>query len=350
MRRLAATALSLFLIAACGGGKDDDEARTTTTRKATTTTAAVEADIAAGAFPLTGLPGNNSPNLGRITLAVKYDNAPKARMQAGLNRADVVYEEKVEDGVTRFLALFHSTEPTEPIGPIRSARTTDIALVAPLKRPLFAYSGTNDVFQRAIDTAPLIDVSPNKANVYFRQKGRPAPYNLFSRTSAFFGLAPQGAAPPPPLFAYRAEGAPFDGAGITPANGVNVVYKGRNITTIADWTWNAGAGVYERSTDGVPHVDAIDNSRVNAKNLIVQFADYVDTGQRDTSGEPVPEGKLIGEGEAWIFSDGKLVKGRWSKASMEAVTVFTDSAGKKVRLAPGRTWLEIPPPGAATLR
>ena len=348
MRRLAATVLALSLVAACGGGDDDEAASTTTTEKSTTTT--LQADIAEGAFPLTGQPGNNSPNLSRVTLAIKYDNAPKARMQAGLNRADVIYEEKVEDGVTRFLALFHSDEPTEAIGPIRSARTTDIALLVPLNRPLFAYSGTNDVFQKAIDTAPLVDLSPNKANVYFRQRGRPAPYNLFSTTRAFFGLAPQGAQPPPNLFAYRAEGAPFEGAGIAPANGVNVVYKGRNITTIADWTWNASAGVYERSTDGVPHLDAIDNSRVNAKNLIVQFADYVDTGERDTSGEPVPEGKLVGEGEAWIFSDGKLVKGRWSKASMEAVTVFTDSDGKKVRLAPGRTWLEIPPPGSATLR
>lgn len=351
MRRTAAIllAISLSVLAACGGGGEEEAATTTTTKKATTTTA-VEADIAPGSFPLTGTPASGSANASRIALAVKYDNAPKARMQAGLNRADVVYEEKVEDGVTRFLAIFHSDQPTEAIGPIRSARTTDIALAVPLKRPLFAYSGTNDTFQRAIDQAPLVDVSPNKANVYFRQRGRAAPYNLFARASDFFGLAPQGAVPPPPLFAYRAEGAPFEAAGIAPGNGVNVVYKGRRVTTIADWTWNAAAGVYERSTDGVPHVDAIDNSRVSAKNLIVQFADYVDTGQRDTSGEPVPEAKLVGEGEAWVFSDGKLVKGRWSKASMEAVTVFTDSAGKKLRLAPGRTWVEIPPPGTSTLR
>ena len=350
MRRLAAIVLALSLVAACGGGDDEEATTSTTTEKKAPTTTALEADIAEGAFPLTGLAGNNSPNLSRITLAVKYDNAPKARMQAGLNRADVVYEEKVEDGVTRFLALFHSDEPTEAIGPIRSARTTDIALMVPLKRPLFAYSGTNDVAQRQIDAAPLVDLSPNRANVYFRQKGRAAPYNLFSRTSALFALAPQGSQPPPPLFAYRGEGAAFEGAGVAPANGVTVVFKGRRITTTTDWTWNAGAGVYERSTDGAAHVDPIDNSRVTARNVIVQFADYVDTGVRDTSGEPVPEGKLVGEGEAWILSDGKVVKGRWSKSSMEAVTVFTDSAGKKIRLAPGRTWGEIPPPGTSTLQ
>ena len=341
--------LSLSLVAACGGGDDDEAATSTTTEKATTTTA-LQADIAEGAFPLSGLAGNNSPNLGRITLAVKYDNAPKARMQAGLNRADVVYEEKVEDGVTRFLALFHSDEPTEAIGPIRSARTTDIALLVPLNRPLFAYSGTNDVFQAAINAAPLVDLSPNKANVYFRQKGRPAPYNLFGRTSDFFARAPQGAQPPPPLFAYRAEGAPFEGAGVAPAAGVTVTFRGRNITTVTDWTWDASAGVFKKGVDGQPHIDPLTNEQVNAKNVIVQTAEYVNTAERDQSGEPVPEAKLVGEGEALIFSDGKVVKGRWSKASMEAVTVFTDSSGKKVRLHPGRTWVLIPPPGSATLR
>lgn len=349
MRRLAAALLALSVVAACGGGDDEEAAPTTTTEKATTTTTA-QADIAAGAFPLTGLPGNNSPNLGRITLAVKYDNAPKARMQAGLNRADVVYEEKVEDGVTRFLALFHSDQPDQAIGPIRSARTTDIALLVPLKRPLFAYSGTNPVFQAAIDAAPLVDLSPNKANVYFRQKGRPAPYNLFANTGDFFARSPAGAQPPPPLFAYRADGAPFEGAGVAPAGGVTVVFRGRRVITTTDWTWDAGAGLYKKSVDGQPHIDPLTNEQVNAKNVIVQIAEYVNTAERDQSGEPVPEGKLVGEGEAWIFSDGKVVKGRWSKASMEAVTVFTDSSGQKVRLHPGRTWVLIPPPGSATLR
>lgn len=348
MRRISAAVLALALLAACGGGGDEDAATTTTSQAPTTT--AVEPDIAPGAFPLTGIAANDSPNLGRIALAVKYDNAPKARMQAGLNRADVVYGEKVEDGVTRFLAIFHSDAPAEAIGPIRSARTTDIALAVPLNRPLFAYSGTNATFQRAIDSAPLVDVSPNKANVYFRQPGRAAPYNLFARAADFFGRAPQGSAAPPPLFAYRAEGRPFEGAGIAPASGVTVVYRGRRITTTAEWTWDAGAGVYRLATDGQPHVDPLDNQQVNARNLIVQITEYVDTGQRDQSGEPVPEAKLVGEGEAWILSDGKVVKGKWSKASMEAVTVFTDASGKKARLAPGRTWVEIPPPGSATLR
>ncbi len=347
MRRSAGVLAIALLVAACAGGGDDDAATSTT--RAPTTTTAPDPDIAAGAFPLTGTPANGSPNATRVALAVKYDNAPKARMQHGLNRADVIYEEKVEDGVTRFLALFHSTD-ADPIGPVRSARTTDIALAVPLRRPLFAYSGTNTTFQRAIDAAPLVDLSFDKVNVYYRERSRPAPYNIYASTKALFGLAPQGSTSPPPLFAYRVAGRPFTGAGVAAATGVDLTYAGENITTRVDWTWDSRLGAFVRKTDGQQHVDAIDNQPVTATSLIIQIVDYVDTGERDTSGAVVPEGKLVGEGEAWVLSDGKVVKGRWSKSSMEAVTRYTDSEGNVIRITPGRTWIELPPPGGAVLR
>jgi len=75
----------------------------------------------------------------------------------------------------------------------------------------------------------------------------------------------------------------------------------------------------------------------------VQFIDYHDTGIRDRSNSPVPEGQLVGSGQAWIFTDGMVIKGHWSKASASAVTSYTDDAGKPVLLTPGRTWIELPP-------
>ena len=55
----------------------------------------------------------------------------------------------VEGGYTRLAAVFHST-PADPVGPIRSARSTDIALLAPLYHPLFSYSGANRDFQKLV--------------------------------------------------------------------------------------------------------------------------------------------------------------------------------------------------------
>ena len=105
--------------------------------------------------PLTGLPGNYGDRLDRTALVVKIDNGePKARPQVGINQADVVYEERVEGSVTRLLAVFHSTDSV-PVGPVRSARTSDIAIFTPLNHPYFAWSGANPTFARRIRAATL---------------------------------------------------------------------------------------------------------------------------------------------------------------------------------------------------
>src|SRR5688572_22070247 len=56
--------------------------------------------------PLTGVEAGGA-DLTRPVHAVKIDNAPKARPQVGMPQADVVYEELVEGGLTRFLVVLH---------------------------------------------------------------------------------------------------------------------------------------------------------------------------------------------------------------------------------------------------
>ncbi len=61
--------------------------------------------------PLTGetLPGDKQPP-NRPVLAVKVENTPDAQPLAGLQGADIVYEEVVEGGITRFVVLFNCDE------------------------------------------------------------------------------------------------------------------------------------------------------------------------------------------------------------------------------------------------
>lgn len=343
MRRRSVSSVLLassLLVAACGGGDDDDGdlAAATTTAAPGTTVAAPAGDAA----PLTGLPQADAGRRARVALVVKLDNAPKGRPQAGINQADVVVVEKVEDGITRLFTIFQ-TNDADPVGPVRSARSTDVALVTPLNRPLFAYAGTNAAFQALVNAAPLVDVGFNKASGdYRRQGGRPAPYNLFSNTSALVKRAPGGSKAPPALFTYRAAG---QAAGGDAAGGARVEYRGKNVTTRVDYAWDAAAGGWKRSQDGTPHVDTA-GAQVTPKNLVVQFVTYRDTGQRDRSGAVVDEAELVGQGEAWVFTDAKVVKGRWSKPTAEAVTAYTDAAGAPVGLTPGTTWVELTPAGA----
>lgn len=348
MRRLSTPllVLALTVTAACGGGDDKEKATTTTAPpETTTTTAAAAPGFPAGAAPLTALPAVPE-KLNRAALVVKVDNAPKGRPQAGLLQADLVIVEKVEDGVTRLFTVFQSQD-ADPVGPVRSARSTDIALVSSLNRPLFSYAGTNATFQGLVNTAPLVDVGINKApGEYRRDGGRPAPYNLYSSTAKLFAKAPAGSGAPAPQFTYRLNNAPVANAGAAPIAHVHIDYVGKNVTTRVDYDWDAAAGTWKRVQDGTPHVDA-GGGQVSPRNVIVQFTEYVDTGQRDTSNTVVPEGKVIGSGEAWIFTDGKIVKGTWSKPDPATATSYKDSAGAPIAITPGITWIELPPPGAA---
>ena len=143
-------------------------------------------------FPLTGLPAPSATVADAPVLAVKIDNAAAARPQTGLDRADVIIEEVVEGGVTRFLALFQS-QGSDPVGPVRSVRPVDPALLTPFGGG-FAYSGGTKRFINNLRRAPIADVGVDLLPAaYFRGTQAKAPYNLYSSTSALRAAAVRGA-------------------------------------------------------------------------------------------------------------------------------------------------------------
>jgi hypothetical protein len=331
-------ALALLGSAACSsGGKH----AAPTTSTATAAAPAVEP----GADPLTGLHAQPGPPA-RPALVVKIDNAPKARPQAGVNDADVVVEEGVEGGVTRFGAIFHSRD-ADSVGPVRSARSTDISFAGQLGRPLFAYSGANGVFADLLRKSPLIDIGVGRVpTAYHREPGRPAPYNLFSATPPLFAAGAGDAAVPAPLFSYRPAGEAAPAAGSEKAGRIQGQWKGRIVTTVI-YQWDEAAKGWARSQDGGPHLDAR-GLLVAPENVVFQVVRYHDTGLVDASGAAVPEAELIGDGEAWVLTDGRLIKGRWARPGPEAITSYTNASGAAVRLTPGRTWIELVPVGNLT--
>jgi DUF3048 family protein len=301
-----------------------------------------------GDSPLTGI-GVGGYATGHPALVVKIDNVAKARPQAGINEADVVFEEMVEGGFTRLAAVFHST-PADPVGPIRSARSTDIALLAPLYHPLFSYSGANRDFQKLVRESSMIDVGvDNFPGKYFRQKGRTAPNNLFSNTSALHSLASPEAQAPPPLFSYREGGTRPSEPNCRPVSRVQATwtYQGKSNTNVS-YDWNPGADQWTRIQNGALHVDTAGRA-VGPTNVIFQFVTYHDTGYVDSSGAKVPEADVVGRGEAWILSAGYLCPVTWEKRDNHDVTVFRGIDGKYARLLPGRTWVELALVGRGTM-
>jgi hypothetical protein len=340
----------LLLVLRGGGGEDTAEVP----RASTTTTTTEAPQRERPVWPLTGVPieGPDARRLARRpALVVKIDNgdpssgSPGARPQAGVNAADVVFEEMVEGSVTRWAAVFHSAD-ADPVGPVRSARTTDLLIMSSLERPLFAWSGANAGVVAQVAESPLVDVGYDAApDRYTRAGDRVAPYNLFTSTPALRGAAPDERRPPPTLFDYRGRRAgPPDGREI---GGVHIVFGDGPGSAPVDFKWD-GSG-WARLQRGTPHLD-VDGTQIAPPNVIVRFAPYREVQCCDAAGFPIVEAELEGEGRAWILTGGVLIDGRWSQPDLAEPAVFTNRRGRPVPLAPGPTWVAIAPPGTAEVR
>jgi hypothetical protein len=291
-------------------------------------------------FPLTGLPATDARTVTRPAVTVKIENSPASRPQAGLAAADVVIEAIVEGGQTRFLAVFHATD--SEVGPIRSVRPADPALVAPFGG-VVAFSGGIPRFVTALRQMPVTAVDENNAGDAFRRRrDRSAPHNLYGTTEALRDKVSETTDKPPPRFAtFLAPGEAWVPAGAVPVATASFPVGSTNVA----YAWDAASGTWKRSTNGTPHM-VEGGGQVSPTTVIVQFTPYEPTGEVDTTGAQVFEAKVVGTGEAVIFANGTSVRARWSKTAATSMTVFTDAAGAPISLPAGRTWVELATPGA----
>ncbi|HMJ78866.1 MAG TPA: DUF3048 domain-containing protein [Iamia sp.] len=294
--------------------------------------------------PLTGLPVVDPAVLGRPALAVKIDNldtpGESAVPQTGLAYADVVVEEVVEGGITRFVAVLHSTDAPE-VGPVRSARTTDVHLLPILGRPLFAYSGGNPGVLQAVRESPsLVDRGGEWAPAYVRLGSRRPPHNLYLRPWEVFNRS-EGGSPPPALgpFRPRGTGSPVGG----PVQGLDLGFSGAAAAGVS-WSWLPEHGRWVRHQRGRLHVDG-GGYAIGPRNVVVIVTDYVASPADPRS----PEGVTVGGGTAVVLTDGKAVEGRWERPSVDAPLTLLDGFGQPISLSAGRTWIELVRPGTATI-
>lgn len=343
--KLVALASLLALVAAACGGEDEPTA-------AEVSPSPAEPILC----PLTGEEAPDASAVERPALAVKIDNAPPARPQAGLENADLVYEELGEGGLTRFLSFFHC-EDAEDLGPIRSARNVDPDIMQQYFPVLFGYSGANSqVLAKIGDTEGLVDlVHGSNGDAYRRESTRNAPYNLFSTSEALRGLEDAQGVEGPPSSGFvfnedllQAEAAPEEtdspaadeaspSAESDRADSISFQFSA---ATQIRYTYDPQNKVYLRFHGETPH-NLASGEQVSAVNVIIYKVQIVDGTVRDASGSLTKDTTVVGSGEAVVLRGGKVVFGTWDRPTLDDNTTLRDRDGEIIELAPGNTWVHL---------
>ncbi|MFC8132175.1 DUF3048 domain-containing protein [Streptomyces sp. NPDC057302] len=279
-------------------------------------------------------PGDRSPFTGVSAargpvLAVKFDNARMARPHTGLAQADIVYVEKVEGGMSRLMGVYSSRLP-KYVGPVRSARESDVELLRQFGRPALAYSGVRSSLNKMLKRSPLYVRSHGRLpGAYFRSSARPAPHNLFVRPGAVLRSAPK--ADIPGDVGFRFGPAPAGGAHATSRT---VRYASASHT----FSWSPQEHRWLASFDGVP-ARSTSGARLGAKTIVIQYVDMPPSRYKDVNGAATPYIKTVGSGRATVLRGGKAYKTHWKRSSATGGTTFTRSNGERMPFAPGQVWM-----------
>jgi hypothetical protein len=297
--------------------------------------------------PLTGVTveqgTSGSETFSLPSVACKIDNVEAARPQFNLNKTDIVFVEMVEFGLTRLVAVWQS-QPVDQAGPVRSVRPMDADITAPLAG-IFCYSGGQAPFVKAVkDTGQYMasettEQADDKGS-FSRLSSRGAPHNVMVDVALLQSQhvdhlkAPQAMLP---MVAFDPETESYEAAS-TEAGEETISFVVKYPQ--AESGWKAEGAYWVRSQDGDQHIDAASDEIIRATNVVVLKTE-TDNSFRDPKYGPIPRTIMIDSGTAWVFSNGKRIKGTWTKASQTAPIQLFDAAGAPIKLAIGNTWIEL---------
>ncbi|MBA2573593.1 MAG: DUF3048 domain-containing protein [Nocardioidaceae bacterium] len=317
--------------AACGGDKasggSEPEVEAAAADRPIESVRTGGAVMLSGEWPLTGATfeggGPQHP-----VYVVKMDNTASSTPQIGLSSADMVVEQLVEGGLTR-LAVFYYSDVPDQVGPVRSLRASDIGIVKPTAAVLVASGGAGRTIARIADAE--VATSVEGAAGFYRADDRSAPYDLFMSLGDLADNPQDGWQAP--AESYLAFGDQSDFEGTIAVDKITATFSAAHST---EW---------KQTDDGWtrPESFAEEGDDFMADNVLLLKVKVGDAGYQDPAGNPVPETKFYGRGEAVLVHGGKALQATWSKESAGSALTLQNTDGDEVTVPAGRTWIELVP-------
>jgi hypothetical protein len=268
--------------------------------------------------PLTGGKVSNHE-----VIAVKVENIAAARPQVGLSVADITFIEEVEGAQTRLIAVYHSRFP-QRLGPVRSARSTDVQLLPLFGKPGLVYSGANSSVQRKIDDASIVPIPRST-----RDHRRVAPHNVFVNLASIARSTKL----------RKATSIGWTFSDVVPHGSAAKSIKVR----VGHDTFSFGysSARYTVRWNGSRYADGDNSAITKADNVVIMKVHNHPDGNRDVAGVPSVQSDTVGKGALTIYRDGKKITGTWRRSKASAPLRFTDKAGEPIPLKPGQTWVAL---------
>ena len=269
-------------------------------------------------------------------LVVKIDDTRAAHPQAGLEDADLVYIEQVEGGLTRIAAVFSSKIPAV-IGPVRSARISDIEILEQFGRVAFAYSGAQKKLLPVIAAANLENLGAQRQSreIYSNDPLRSAPTAMMLQAQALMQKVKEQQLP---VSISKSAGWNFSesfdtGTAIVsakvswPANSYDAVWS----STEKRWLLSHG-GVANLAANG---------THLGASTFVIQIVSITPSEYGDKFGGVTPFTATVGSGRGYILRDGKYIAALWDRATPDVGTSWKTTSGEEIPFAPGQIWIAL---------
>lgn len=288
--------------------------------------------------PLTGLKVKDEAATTRRVTAIMIENSTDARPQSGLKQSGVIFEAVAEGGISRFLVLYQQERPGL-VGPVRSLRPYYVEWAAPFDASVAHVGGSYRSLQmiRSGKYGADIDQFFNPA-AYWRATDRYAPHNVYTDFAHIDSLNKSKKLTKSSFTGFKRA----DEAKVEKPNARSIDMGISSGSYSVHYDYNAKANHYARSQGGQPHTDR-EKGRIAPKVVIAMMVD-MKRGFEDGYREQIT---TSGSGQAFVFQNGTVIKGKWTKKNAKGQIIFTDQAGEEVELVRGQTWITAVPKGKA---
>lgn len=330
-KSFAAACAALLLLAACSGTNSGGEPASALEEGGDPEASVPEPTTC----PLTGEKPEAGVDLERPAVALKIEDDPAARPQSGLEKADLVFEERVEGGITRFLVIYHCDDSNHA-GPVRSGRFDDPKLARPYTR-LLAASGSNSIVEKEMKKQGLLYRDEDSTKALFRDPpGSGEIHSLYANTKKLRELAERKKLKPPTREVFTFGALQGDHKKVSK---VTINFTDGNVI---EYKWS---GASWKRFEGGERFMAAAGDQISVPNVVIQEV-RVDNSRHlvDVVGNPSPEMALEkATGRLLLFRDGQVIRGTWRTGAAGEAPVYETLKGDPIVFDTGPIWIELVP-------